>query len=271
MYQPQNTQGNQQPPQQQQPPTHPEVKPLPKGWQQPISLPPESQQPPPNYFHQQPPPQFNPNGYYGGAPPPKAVKPWPWWATMILVFVVFGGILVYATISSKSTTTSTTNTTSNNQQQVVATAAPTQRAAQAAATTVPALQAGKVGETITLNGYTITVNGVEKSENFDPSSDFGKVKSGDIFVAVDVTVGSNKAKGVTSDALYAALKDNKGFKYDQPFSGYKKPLLPGENDIPAGDKVRGWVTFEVPKTASGFTFEYGQLFESEKIRVSLGL
>ncbi|OJV92358.1 MAG: hypothetical protein BGO39_30990 [Chloroflexi bacterium 54-19] len=129
---------------------------------------------------------------------------------------------------------------------------------------------GKVGDTISLNGYTLTVNVVQKSENFSGDA-IDQAKSGNTFIAVDLTIGSQKNSGVSANALYATLKDSQGYSYNTGIFGDKQPSLKGTNDIPNGDKVRGWVTFEVPKTASGFTLEYGQLFESEKIRVSLGI
>jgi hypothetical protein len=261
---PQNPWGNQppgQPPQQQPLPKYPEVKPLPQGWQQPIIQPPPPQQP---MYYQQPQQPV----YYQQ---PQAVKQWPGWATALLVIGAVMLVVMIGVIGNLNKSSSLTTTTTN-QQQVVATAGPavTQRAVQAASTaTVATLKLGRVGETLALNGYTVTVNGVEKSENFSGAA-YGQVKDGYMYVAIDVTVGSTRDKGISSGCLTCSLKDDKGFKFDQNMVGYKKPLLPGDTDIPAGDKVRGWVTFEVPKTATGLVFEYSQLFESEKIRVALG-
>jgi hypothetical protein len=179
----------------------------------------------------------------------------------LLAIVVF--VVVIAVVANANKSTSTTA----NQQQVVSTAGPTQRVAQAADTTV---KIGRVGETIALNGYTLTVNKVEKSDNFDTSNTIGKAKDGNIMLAVDITIGSNKTKGISANGLFASVKDSQGFKYDFAVFGQKEPRIAGTNDIPVGDKVRGWITFEVPKTATGLVLEYGQMFESEKIRVALG-
>jgi hypothetical protein len=263
---------NQQPPTPSQPTPQPYVFPQPGYGPQPQPpVYPQQQQPPPVYYQQpgypqqpqQQPGLWNPSGVYGGVPEPK--KQWPWWATAIFAITV---VVVLAAVGSVMQRNSTTTTG----QQVIATAAPavpTQRAVKAAQTTATALNMGRVGETVALNGYTITVNGVEKSVNFDTSSEIGKAKPGNIMVAVDITVGSNKNQDVSSNALFTSLKDSQGFKYNMAIFGSKDPGLPGENDIPAGDKVRGWVTFEVPETATGFVLEYGQMFESEKIRIAL--
>lgn len=247
-------------------PTQPFAYPQPyQTSQQPI------QQPPPAYYQQPVYPQqqqglWNPTGVYGGAPIPK--KKWPGWATALLVIGVV--ILIIAVGNAMRTTTPTTQP---NTQQVVATApvaGVTQKAVvQAAPTIATAPKIGKVGETLSLNGYTLTVNAVQKSENFSGDT-IDQAKTGNIFIAVDLTIGSQKNRGVSANALFASLKDSQGYKYDTGIFGDKKPSLAGENDIPNGDKVRGWVTFEVPKTANGFVLEYGQLFESEKIRVALG-
>jgi hypothetical protein len=284
MYQPQNTQGNQQPPQQQQPqtqpyvspqpgygpppaqyqpgqpypqqpPTHPEVKPLPSNWQQPVQ-----------------PGQWNPNGVYGGVPEPK--RGIPWWGTAIILVLAIG---VIATIGTVLRSGSTPTSTSSNQVQIVATAAvePTNtvfsRPANQGAnptpvptirsiptpTAVPQVVKGRIGETLTQNGYIVTVNSAEKSESY---GDFRKAKDGFIFLAVDITIQSDKAKDVSSSVVQASLKDGQGFTYDSTWVG-KDPQLASKNDIPKGEKVRGWVTFEVPKSAKGFTLEYEGFLE----------
>lgn len=125
---------------------------------------------------------------------------------------------------------------------------------------------GKIGETVAQDGYLITVNGVERAESFGAG---GKAKDGNIMVAVDITVGSDKDKGVSSNGLNCNLKDSQGFKYSGAIFGVKNPLLPGQNDIPKGDKVRGWVTFEVPKTATGLTLEYTELFGGVLVKINL--
>ncbi|MBN9388663.1 MAG: DUF4352 domain-containing protein [Chloroflexi bacterium] len=223
---------------------------------------PQSQQPQQVYY-QQPQRPISPQvGYFGGAPVAK--KKWPGWATALLVI---GVVVILAGIGAASRSNSTTNT-----QQTIATAPAAGINNQNAVvqSSNNSQKIGKVGDTISLNGYTLTVNVVQKSENFSGDA-IDQAKSGNTFIAVDLTIGSQKNSGVSANALYATLKDSQGYSYNTGIFGDKQPSLKGTNDIPNGDKVRGWVTFEVPKTASGFTLEYGQLFESEKIRVSLGI
>lgn len=249
----------------QQPPSHPEVKPLPQNWQQPIQ-----------------PQQWNPNGVYGGVPVPK--KGIPWWGTAIILVLALAVIgAIGSVIRSGSPTTTSTN---SNQVQVVATAIPdapqlpttianqNNSSSRSGASTnqqtplptikaiptptaVPQFVKGRMGDTLTQNGYIVTINSAEKSESY---GDFRKAKDGYIFLAVDITIQSDKAKDISSSVVQASLKDGQGFTYDATWVG-KDPQLASKNDIPKGDKVRGWVTFEVPKTAKGFTLEYTGLWE----------
>jgi hypothetical protein len=143
---------------------------------------------------------------------------------------------------------------SNSGQSSIPTAIPTIRSIPTP-TLAPQAIKGKTGDTLSQNGYIVTVNQAEKSTSY---GDYDKAKDGFIFVAVDVTIQSDKASGVSVNGFYCSLKDGQGFKYSQSFSS-KQPSLKSQNDLPKGEKIRGWVTFEVPKTAQGFTFEYNPL------------
>ena len=174
-----------------------------------------------------------------------------------MVIVALVVISAVATSANKGTATAT------------ATAAPAAAQPTAAAPTAgQAATVGKIGQTMTLKGYQITVNGIEKKDNFG-TSDFTKAKDGNTFIAVDLTVASTQDKGVNPNGLSATLKDGNGYKYSIKPTGYKEPLFPGQNDLPAGDKVRGWVTYEVPKNATGLVLEYTPLLDSGLVRIAL--
>lgn len=71
--------------------------------------------------------------------------------------------------------------------------------------------------------------------------------------------------------LYFSLKDNEGFEYNTAIAAPDPSLLSGS--LPKGEKVRGFVAFEVRSTARGFivTYEPLVLFGGYKpIRISLG-
>ena len=109
-----------------------------------------------------------------------------------------------------------------------------------------------VGDTQKNGGYVITLNAVDKQKSFGPISD---AKAGNILVAVDITIASEKATGVSVNPFYCTLKDGDSFSYNITAFG-KDPSLSSRNDLAVGDKMRGWVTFEVPEKATGFVFEY---------------
>jgi hypothetical protein len=215
--------------------------------------------------------QYPAIGYFGGAPEPKK-KGFPWWAWLLIAFAVI--ILIGSVINASKPSTTATATAQAVQQGAVPTRAiqstlQTTAPVAAAPTTATGPKIGKIGETQSVSGYLVTVNGVQKSDNFT-QGDYGKAKAGNTFIAVDLTVGSSKDSGVDPNGLSASIKDSQGFKYSIAVIGYKEPLLPGQNDLANGDKVRGWVTFEVPKTASGLVLEYTPLFETGTVRVALG-
>jgi hypothetical protein len=127
----------------------------------------------------------------------------------------------------------------------------------------------RVGQVVSLNGYMITVNAVDRSAA--GFTQFFKPKAGSVFVAVDVTVESGAASGVSVNPFYTSLRDDQGFTYTATFAG-KDPALQSQNDLPRGQKMRGWVTFEVGEGAKGLTFIYKPLSFTGNtlIQISLG-
>lgn len=122
----------------------------------------------------------------------------------------------------------------------------------------------KVGEVVEQGSYALVVNEVEMGQSYNS---YIQPKPGNQFIAIDLTIISKADQGVSANGLFAVLKDSEGFQYRPRFSG-KDPQLGSENDIPNGDKVRGWLTFEVPETAEGLVFEY-RPFNVRALRISL--
>jgi hypothetical protein len=283
----------------QQPPTPPQPAPQPYVFPQPGYGP--QPQPPvypqqPGYPQQpqQQPGLWNPSGDYGGVPEPKKNRV-PWWGWLIIVvaaLIVISGVLtantksqIAATITQAAAVVPTAaplDNSSANVSNATATAyaakvyanltagasgaipqsnsgqspIPTVRSIPTP-TSIPQSVKGRIGQTLSQNGYIITVNQAEKSQSY---GDYKKAKPGNIFLAVDITIQSDKDKGVSVSTFEATLKDGQGFKYDATFLG-KDPQLATQNDLPKGEKIRGWVTFEVPQTARGFTLEYKPILE----------
>ena len=93
-----------------------------------------------------------------------------------------------------------------------------------------------------MGGSSYTVNEIRDPAPASRSLDVGKR-----LVAVDVTqVGLQD--GVSYNPLNFSVQDSEGYVYDR--SGYTE-LDPrfGSGELSAGQKVRGWLTFEVPESA----------------------
>jgi len=126
-----------------------------------------------------------------------------------------------------------------------------------------AASVGSIGKPVIQQGYNLTVNDVIT----------GQTKSGEPYIAVDVTLTSESDEGVNSNLFYAKLKSDNGYVYNPTFFGVQ-PSLDPMNDIPKGERVRGWITFEVSneKDRGNYTFEYHPLTfsgKSPRLRVKL--
>lgn len=137
--------------------------------------------------------------------------------------------------------------------------------AQSATTTQPHQITAQVGQVIDQGMYSLIINAVEEGETYSP---YLNPDSGNHYVAVDLTIASKADEGVSVNEFNAVLKDSEGYQYRPTYTG-KDPQLGAENDLPLGDKVRGWITFEVPDSAEGLMFEYHPFNLKRAIRVAL--
>ncbi len=104
----------------------------------------------------------------------------------------------------------------------------------------------QVGQTIEEQGYRFTVTNVESAASYGIyDADAGKQ-----LLAVEVLVESGTSSGVDVNPFYFSVQDLDGYEYTISIFG-KDPSLQSQNDLPAGEKMRGWVTFEVPTTHTG--------------------
>jgi hypothetical protein len=88
-----------------------------------------------------------------------------------------------------------------------------------------------------------------------PGQQFLKPEPGNQFVAVLVEIEGIDADGASYNPFYFSVKDPDGFEYNFNAFG-KEPQLQSGNQLAPGDKVTGWVTFEVPKKAKRLTLVY---------------
>lgn len=220
---------------------------------------------PPQYQYQQPPPQL---------PPKKRRGCFKWVAIEVGALILIGVIIAVAngggnkkaTVTPGAAFTPVASNATAATTQSASTAAPTAAAARNAATATSAATAtnparAKVGDKVAVKGMTVTVNEVR-----DPAqpTTISTPKQGNRFVAVDVTIENTDTKPASYNALYATVKDTAGRQYDTTFTDVVNPALSAGNNSP-GDKIRGWVVFEVPTDAKLATFKYEPLGGSQAV------
>ncbi len=122
---------------------------------------------------------------------------------------------------------------------------------------------GKVGETIIQGGYIVTLANVETAQQY---GDFSQAQPGNKFISAELLIESAAATGVNVNPFYVSIKDANGYVYSMTVFG-KDPALQSQNDMPIGEKNRGWVTFEVPESATGLTLIYEPISFTDTVRI----
>jgi hypothetical protein len=121
----------------------------------------------------------------------------------------------------------------------------------------------KVGATVDTAGYTLSVVAFEPIAK--PSIIYA-AKPGYKLVAVEIVVGNNKDDKMSVNPLYAHLVDTRGFLWAVKLGGRDGKQM-DSGDIGKGEKVRGWVAFEIPTDATPDAIQYGfgNLFSPTKV------
>ncbi|CAB4147392.1 Domain of unknown function DUF4352 [uncultured Caudovirales phage] len=118
----------------------------------------------------------------------------------------------------------------------------------------------KSGETAEAQGYTLSAVGLE------PVAKPGilyLVKKGYKLVGVEIVVGNTKADSASVNELNASIVDTRGFVWPMELAGRDgKGLDAGK--IGKGERMRGWVAFEMPDDAipDAVRYDAGGLFDS---------
>jgi hypothetical protein len=228
MQQPPNT--NQQYPQFQQPQQQPNYTqpqtyyPPQQEWQQSVPLPPQQQQ------WQQPP-------YQPPEKPRNAFKLGLGIGCGIMsAFAI--GIVILAILASAGRQNSTV------QQQFA-----TQPASQP--TSVPTQTIFNIGDTATNTLWSVILISVKEVT----SSPYAQPGAGDIFLVVDVTTQNlSSSPQIVSSAASFTLKDTTGQVYEEKITGIGVP--PDNTSLQPNDKLRGQISYEVPKSLHDFTFQF---------------
>jgi hypothetical protein len=100
-----------------------------------------------------------------------------------------------------------------------------------------------------------------------PGTDFIKPSAGQKWIAALAEIEGINPDGASYNPFFFKVRDDQGFEYN--FSAFgKQPQLQSSNDLPPGETVKGWVTFEVPETAQTFTLIYTVTF-NDAVQVTL--
>ena len=84
--------------------------------------------------------------------------------------------------------------------------------------------------------------------------DYFAPAAGSIKLGVDVTLEGTADKDVPVNPFYAKLVDSEGYSWTSTLAGCTPDLK--SMRINSGDSARGWITFEIPKSATGLKLTY---------------
>lgn len=193
-------------------------------------------------------------------PPRKPKRSVPGWL-YLLVGLIIGAVLGYAIHTTPSSSGSSTHqATSQATIAVTSTTVPTQAPTP---TPVPAEKPtqtptpnphGDIGVTQTTDLWAITVNSIGTSTG----TDIDTPKAGNIYVIVNITAQNND----TSNRLIAStfkLLDNQGSSFDTTIISDPHIFVGG--NVVAGQKLRGDLVYEIPKSLHSFTLQFDPNFD----------
>lgn len=129
---------------------------------------------------------------------------------------------------------------------------PGDHAAIAEAPSTPASALPGLGNAVEDQGYSLSATAVE-----DPATPgiLYQPREGYKLVAIEVVLGNVAgSEPLSVNPLYAYLVDDAGFVYAAELGGRDDQLATGE--LAVGEKVRGWVSFEVPDDATPASVKY---------------
>lgn len=105
----------------------------------------------------------------------------------------------------------------------------------------PKMKVFSIGDTVNLDGKTITVNSVNP---YVSRNQFLAPKSGNRFVAVDVTLRNDSNDAYNYNVLEFGLQDNEDYSYTNAVTDIEPYLTVGA--IQPGQTTRGFIAYEIP-------------------------
>jgi len=212
-------------------------------WQQYEPLQPQypQQMPPPQQQWQQP---YHPSPYQPPEKPHNAFKLGMGIGCGIMAAFAIGMVVLAVLVSA-----SHQNTVTQKQFATQPTSQPT---------SVPTQVIFYVGETATNTLWSVTVNSMKEVT----SGPYAQPSAGDIFLVVDVTTQNlSSSPQIVSSGASFTLKDATGQVYQETDTGIGVP--PNDVSLQPNDKLRGQISYEVPKSLHEFTLQFqGSILES---------
>jgi hypothetical protein len=123
---------------------------------------------------------------------------------------------------------------------------------------------GQVGSPLALNGVTVTVVSVDL--NAKSGNEFITPKAGSRFVAVQILYENTGTDPYDFNPFDWKLTDSAGFSYETTYSGIGPELHSGT--LQPGEKARGYMTFEVPSSATGLMLKLTSGDDSAVVPIS---
>jgi hypothetical protein len=133
-------------------------------------------------------------------------------------------------------------------------------------TPVPTQDVAVVTDTLVWDDMEVTLVAAEPVRS---SSDYSTPEAGMRFVAFLVEYLA-KEDEVSYNPLYWGLVGADGYSYDREIFGSKEPELDSGNNLKAGRKATGWLTFEVPKDVNVFYLQLSDWSHDGEWKVELG-
>lgn len=105
----------------------------------------------------------------------------------------------------------------------------------------------RFGEKVSIKGgWYITV---QVPETYISTVSFFQPKTGNKFIATSIEYANDSEEAGKIDPSNLTLRDKENQVYKTTNWGEKEPALDYDETVPAHDKIRGYVTFEVPESA----------------------
>ena len=128
----------------------------------------------------------------------------------------------------------------------------------------------KIGDNAQWQDYVLTVHGTLSAVPYE-DNEYDRPEAGSKYFAVEVTIENKGSEVKPYNIIDFKLQDGDGYTYDSTTADVMKQPWFGYGDLQPGRKIRGWITFEIPKTASKLELIYqpGTVFDTGQIIVKL--